>query len=249
MEVTRQGIFPSYPSHIGACLNRGAVGAFRAMEYVKRGAFDCFTVVACENRGAFSCPCVGAYCIRPTNDPPKEGEGPAFGRGQAFAIHGMALCGAYAIRPYPDGRKMIAVGVCSAVLPEKQAAFGECYGVGGGKCGAFSCPRVGAYCILPTNDPPKEGEGPAFGRGQAFAIHGMALCGAYAIRPYPDGRKMIAVGVCSAVLPEKQAAFRGCYGVGGGKCGAFLCPCVGAYCIRPTNVPPKEGEGPSFGRG
>ena len=89
------------------------------MEYVKRGAFDCFTVVACENRGAFTCFCVEAYCIRPTNVPPKEGEGPAFGHGQAFAIHGMALGGAYAIRPYPDGRKMIAAGGCSAVLPEK----------------------------------------------------------------------------------------------------------------------------------
>ena len=97
--------------------------------------------------------------------------------------------------------------------------------------------RVGAYCIRPTNDPPKGGEGPAFGRVQAFAIHGMALCGAYAIRPYPDGRKMIAAGACFAVLPEKQAAFRGCYGVGGGKCGTFSCPHVGAYCIRPTNVP------------
>ena len=67
------------------------------MKYVKRGALDCFTVVACEKRaafgacfavgyekqaafrgcygvgggkyGAFSCPHVGAYCIRPTNDP------------------------------------------------------------------------------------------------------------------------------------------------------------------------------------
>ena len=85
----------------------------------KRGALDCFTVVVCINRGAFLCPWVGAYRIRPTNDPPKGGEGPAFGRVQAFAIHGMALCGAYAIRPYPDGRKMIAVGVCSAALPEK----------------------------------------------------------------------------------------------------------------------------------
>ena len=73
----------------------------------------------CPNRGAFSCLRVGAYCIRPTNDPPKEGEGPAFGHGQAFAIYGMAFCGAYAIRPYPDGRKMIAVGVCSAVGYEK----------------------------------------------------------------------------------------------------------------------------------
>ena len=109
--------------------------------------------------------------------------------------------------------------------------------MGGGKCGAFLCLCVGAYCIRPTNVPPKDGEGPAFGCGQAFAIYGMALGGAYAIRPYPDGRKMIAVGVCSAVLPEKQAAFRGCYGVGGGKCGAFSCPHVGVYCIRPTGVP------------
>jgi len=89
------------------------------MECVNRGAFDCFTVVVCPNRTAFTYPCVGAYCIRLTNDPSKEGEGPAFGRVQAFAIHGMALCGTYAIRPYPDGRKMIAVGVCFAVLPEK----------------------------------------------------------------------------------------------------------------------------------
>ena len=79
---------------------------------------------------------------------------------------------------------MITVGACSAVLPEKHAAFRGCHEVGGGKCGAFTCPCVGAYCIRPTNDPPKGGEGPAFGRVQEFAIHGMALCGAYAIRPY-----------------------------------------------------------------
>ena len=109
--------------------------------------------------------------------------------------------------------------------------------MGGGKCGAFSCPCVGAYCIRPTNVPPKEGEGLAFGRGQAFAIHGMALGGAYAIRPYRVTRKMIAAGACFEVEYEKQAAFWGCYGVGGGKCGAFTCPRIGTYCIRPTNVP------------
>ena len=75
--------------------------------------------------------------------------------------------------------------------------------MGGGKRGAFLCLWVGAYCIRPTNDPPKGGESPAFGRVQAFAIHGMALCGAYAIRPYPDGQKMIAFGVCFAVGYEK----------------------------------------------
>ena len=147
----------------------------------------------------------------------------------AFLSPAGAFCGAYAIRPYRVTRKMITAGACFAALPEKQAAFRGCYGVGGGKCGAFSCLYVGAYCIRPTNVPPKEGVCPAFGRVQAFAIYGMALGGAYAIRPYPDGRKMIAVGVCSIVLPQKQAAFRGCHGVGGGKCGAFLCPRVGAY--------------------
>ena len=207
------------------------------MKCVKRGAFDCFTVVVCPNRTALSCPRVGAYCIRPTNDSFMGRMVQMIDRRYAFLSPAGPLDGAYAIRPYRVTRKMIAVGACSIVLPQKQAAFRGCYAVGGGKCGAFSCSRVGAYCIRPTNDPPKEGEGPAFGHGQAFAIYGMAFCGAYAIRPYPDGRKMIAVGVCSAVLPEKQAAFRGCYAVGGGKCGAFSCPHVGRKSIRPTNDP------------
>ena len=106
---------------------------------------------------------------------------------------------------------MIVVGACSIMLPQKQAAFWGGYGVGGGKCGAFSCPRVGAYCIRPTNVLPKGGEGPAFGRVQAFAIHGMALFGAYAIRPYPDGRKMIAVGVCFEVGYAKRGAMPAFY--------------------------------------
>ena len=206
------------------------------MEYVKRGAFDCFMVMGDGKCGAFSCPRVGAYCIRPTNVPFMGRMIQMIDHRYAFLSPAGPFCGAYAIRPYPDGRKMIAVRVCSAVLPEKQAAFWGCYGVGGGKCGAFTCPCVGAYCIRPTNVPPKEGESPAFGRGQAFAIHGMASCGAYAIRPYPDGRKMITVGVCSAALPEKRAAFWGCYGVGGGKCGAFLCLWVGIILRRRCGV-------------
>ena len=149
----------------------------------------------------------------------------------------MALCGAYAIRPYPDGRKMIAVGVCSAALPEKQAAFRGCYGVGGGKCGAFdcftvvvcpnrtafSCLHVGAYCIRLTNDPFMGRMIRMIDRRCAFLSPAGPFGGAYAIRPYRVTRKMIVVGVCSATLPEKQAAFWGYYGVGGGKCGAFLC--------------------------
>ena len=127
----------------------------------------------------------------------------------AFLSPAGPLGGAYAIRPYRVTRKMIAFGVCFVALPQKQAAFRGCYGVGGGKCGAFSCPRVGRKSIRPTNVPQKEGEGPAFGRGQAFAIHEMVFCGAYAIRPYRDGRKMIAFGACSAVLPEKTGCLWG----------------------------------------
>ena len=83
--------------------------------------------MACPDRDHFSGNTVGAYCIRPTNYPPKEGEGPAFGRGQAFAIHGMAFCGAYAIRPYPDGRKMITVGACHWMGYEKRGAMPAFY--------------------------------------------------------------------------------------------------------------------------
>ena len=129
----------------------------------------------------------------------------------AFLSPAGPFCGAYAIRPYRVTRKMIAVGACFAALPEKQAAFGGCYAVGGGKCGAFSCPCVGAYCIRPTNDSPKEGESPAFGRVQAFAIHGMALCGAYAIRPYRVTRKMIVFGACHWVRYEKRGAMPAFY--------------------------------------
>ena len=187
--------------------------------------------------GAFSYPCVGSYCIRPTNDPFMGRMIQMIDRRCAFLSPAGPFGGAYTIRPYRVTRKMIAVGVCSAVLPEKQAAFGGCYGVGGGKCGAFSCLHVGAYCIRLTNVPFMGRMIQMIDRRCAFLSPAGPFCGAYAIRPYRDGRKMIAVGACSIVLPQKQAAFRGCYAVGGGKCGAFSCSRVGAYCIRPINDP------------
>ena len=116
-----------------------------------------------------------------------------------------------------------ALDCFTVVACEKRTAFRGCYGVGGGKRGAFSCPCVGAYCIRPTGDP-------FMGRMIRMIDHRCVFLspagpfgGAYAIRPYPDGRKMIAVGVCSAALPEKRTAFRGCYGVGGGKRGSLDC--------------------------
>ena len=135
------------------------------------------------------------------------------------------FCGAYSIRPYPDGRKMIAAGVCFEVEYEKQAAFWGCYGVGGGKCGAFdcftvvvcpnraafSCSHVGRKSIRPTN-------APFMGRmirmidcRCAFLSPAGPFCGAYSIRPYPDGRKMITAGVCSAVGYAKRGAMPAFY--------------------------------------
>ena len=173
------------------------------MKCVKRGAFDCFTVVVCPNRTALSCPRVGAYCIRPTNDSFMGRMVQMIDRRYAFLSPAGPLDGAYAIRPYRVTRKMIAVGACSIVLPQKQAAFRGCYAVGGGKCGAFSCSRVGAYCIRPTNVPFMGRRIRMIDHRCAFLSPAGPFCGAYAIRPYPDGRKMIAAGACYAVLPEK----------------------------------------------
>ena len=206
------------------------------MEYVKRGAFDCFTVVVCPNRTAFSCPHVGAYCIRPTNDPFMGRMIRMIDCRCAFLSPAGPLGGAYAIRPYPDGRKMIAAGVCYAALPEKWTAFRGCYGVGGGKCGAFSCPHVGRKSIRPTNVPFMGRKIQMIDRRCAFLSPAGPFCGAYAIRPYPDGRKMLAVGACFAVLSQRQAAFGGCYEVGSGKCGAFSCLWVGIILRRRCGV-------------
>ena len=93
--------------------------------------------------------------------------------------------------------------------------------MGGEKCGAFLYLWVGAYCIRPTNVPFMGRMIQMIDRRCAFLSPAGPLGGAYSIRPYPDGRKMIAVGVCSAALPEKRAAFRGCYGVGYAKRGAM----------------------------
>ena len=127
MEVTRQGIFPPSPSHIGARPNSDTFRAFYAMEYVKRGAFDCFMVVVYTKRTAFLCPRVGAYCIRPINDPFMGRMIRMIDRRCAFLSPAGPFCGAYAIRLYRDGRKMIAVGACYWVGYEKRGAMPAFY--------------------------------------------------------------------------------------------------------------------------
>ena len=120
---------------------------------------------------------------------------------------------------------MIAAGVCFEVEYEKQAAFWGCYGVGGGKCGAFdcftvvvcpnraafSCSHVGRKSIRPTNDPFMGRMIRMIDCRCAFLSPAGPFCGAYSIRPYPDGRKMITAGVCSAVGYAKRGAMPAFY--------------------------------------
>ena len=64
---------------------------------------------------------------------------------RAFAILGMTSGRAYAIRPYPDGRKIIAPQPCYLVGSKKRAAVGTCYLVGSEKRAAFrTCYLVGS---------------------------------------------------------------------------------------------------------
>ena len=62
-----------------------------------------------------------------------------------FAILGMAFGRAYAMRPYPDHRKIITPKLCYLVRSVKRAAFGTCYLVGSVKRAAFgTCYLVGS---------------------------------------------------------------------------------------------------------
>ena len=102
---------------------RIALGACHWVGYAKRTALDCFTVVEYEKRTAFSCSRVGAYCIRPTNDPFMGRMIRTNDRRCAFMSPAGPFGGAYAIRPYPDGRKMITAGVCHWMGYEKRGAM------------------------------------------------------------------------------------------------------------------------------
>ena len=113
----------------------------------------------------------------------------------------MSSGGAYAIRPY----------------------------IGSQKINTFSGNTVGAYCIRPPDVPSMKRITLEMDAFCVFAILGMAFGGAYAIRPYIDGRKIVAPQPCYLVGSEKRAAFRTCYLVGSVKRAAFgTCYLVGS---------------------
>ena len=117
MKYVKRGTLDCFT--VVACEKRIALGACYGVGYAKRTALDCFMVVGYEKRTAFSCSRVGAYYIRPTNDPFMERMIRMIDCRCAFLSPAGSFGGAYAIRPYPDGRKMIVFGVCFAVGYEK----------------------------------------------------------------------------------------------------------------------------------
>ena len=109
------------------------------------GAYAIRPYIGSQKIDAFSGNTVGAYCIRPKNVPFMERISQKRITFCAFAILEMAFGGAYAIRPYPDGRKIIAPQPCYLVGSIKRAAFGTCYLVGSAKRAAFeTCYLVGS---------------------------------------------------------------------------------------------------------
>ena len=166
-----------------ACEKRAAVGEFRAMEYVKRGALDCFMVVACEKGAA-----VGAY------------------HGMGYEKRGALDC--FTVVEY---EKHAALGACLWMGYEKRGALDCFMVVEYEKRIAFSCPRVGAYCIRPTNVPFMGRMIQMIDCRCAFLSPVGPFGGAYAIRPYRVTRKMIALGMCYWVEYERRGAMPAFY--------------------------------------
>ena len=91
----------------------------------------------------------------------------------------MAVCGAYAIRPYPAGRKFIRVSIRFYPMNEKSDRDWIHPASGVAVCGA--------YAVAPYTIDLKNGD---------FSVHsasGVAVRGAYAIRPYTGRQKFIRV--------------------------------------------------------
>ena len=122
----------------------------------------------------------------------------------------MVARGAYSIRTYPDGQKLIGVSVCFYPMNQKSDRNWIRSATGVAVCGAYAVAPYtgelkngnfsihsttavavcGAYAIRPYTGDLKNGD---------FSVRpttGVAVCRAYAIRPYPTGGKFIRVSVC-----------------------------------------------------
>ena len=136
---------------------------------------------------------VGAYCIRPTNGHANSQMNgkldrvlvrfyPINQKSDRNWIHpasGVAVCRAYAIRPYPTGGKFIVVSVRFYPMNQKSDRNWIHSASGVVVCGAYA---VAPYTIDLKN-----------GDFSVYSTTGVVVCGTYAIRPYPTGQKFIGV--------------------------------------------------------
>ena len=102
----------------------------------------------------------------------------------------MAGCGAYAIRPYPAGRKFIGVSVRFYPMNQKSDRDWIHSASGVAVCRA--------YAVAPYTGDLKNGD---------FSIcsaSDLAVCRAYAIRPYPASGKFIRVSVRFYPMNQKS---------------------------------------------
>ena len=207
-------------STLDGTLKRGAFCTSTLDGTPKRGAFCTSTLDGRLKRDAFLCTRVGTYCIRPTKRSRKGTRSAKGGQTHDSLSPTGPFSGAYAIRPYH--------------ATSKRDAFLTSYLVATLKRGAFSCTRVGAYCIRPTKRS-RKGTGSAKGDQTCdFLSPTGPFGGAYAIRPYHATSKRDAFCTSYLVATPKRGAFCTSTLDGRLKRDAFLCTRVGAYCIRPT---------------
>ena len=115
------------------------------------------------------------------------------------------ICGAYAIRPYPDGRMDAGESIDNPIFLTKGCRRFILH--------SFSLEdSCGEYAIRPYPDGRMDTGGsignPIFlTKGcRRFILHSSSLgdiCGAYAIRPYPDGRMDTGGSISDPVIPVK----------------------------------------------
>ena len=187
----KRGTF--YTSILDGTLKRGAFCTSTLDGTPKRGAFCTSTLDGRLKRDAFLCTRVGTYCIRPTKRSRKGTRSAKGGQTHDSLSPTGPFSGAYAIRPYH--------------ATSKRDAFLTSYLVATLKRGAFSCTRVGAYCIRPTK---RSRKGTRSAKGDQtcdFLSPTGQFDRAYAIRPYDGTSKEGAFASSFSIVVFSSSIF------------------------------------------
>ena len=134
----------------------------------------------------FSAVRVGAYCIRPTKWPRRGQECVSAIDHLDHSPHKWDVCGAYSIRPYTGTRKRTTFSTSHPIASPKGSLFFVSHLITYPEHDHFSAVRVGAYGIRPTKWPRRGQECASVIDHSDHSPHKWDVCGAYAIRPYPE---------------------------------------------------------------